>query len=191
MPNGLDFKLNDVPALEATPAERQREYEARWAQGGVTFMGSFADLLFNQTANDTAAEFVRRKIRETVRDPKVAETLSPRNVIGCKRLCVDTGYWETFNRPNVTLVDVSGAPIEEITARRPQGSGRGVPARRDRFRHRVRCHDGGFARGSISAAGPAGRSRRSGSRARAPISGWRWRASPTCSPSPARAALRF
>jgi cation diffusion facilitator CzcD-associated flavoprotein CzcO len=116
MPNGLDFKLNDVPALEAAPAEREREYEARWAQGGVTFMGSFADLLFNQAANDTAADFVRRKIRETVRDPKVAETLSPRNVIGCKRLCVDTDYWETFNRPNVTLVDVSRAPIEEITA---------------------------------------------------------------------------
>jgi cyclohexanone monooxygenase len=58
---------------------------------------------------------VRSKIRETVRDPTIAEALSPRNIIGCKRLCVDTGYWETFNRPNVTLIDVSGAPIEEIT----------------------------------------------------------------------------
>jgi cation diffusion facilitator CzcD-associated flavoprotein CzcO len=115
MPNGLDFKYSEVSALEATAEERQREYEARWAAGGVAFMGSFADLLFNQAANDTAAEFVRGKIRETVRDPKVAEALSPRNVIGCKRLCVDTGYWETFNRSNVTLVDVSDAPIEEIT----------------------------------------------------------------------------
>jgi cation diffusion facilitator CzcD-associated flavoprotein CzcO len=115
MPNGLDFKFNDVPALAATPEEREREYQARWVEGGVTFMGSFADLLFNQAANDTAAAFVRGKIRETVRDPKVAQALSPRNIIGCKRLCVDTGYWDTFNRPNVTLVDVSGAPIEEIT----------------------------------------------------------------------------
>jgi cyclohexanone monooxygenase len=116
MPNGLDFKFNPVSALDATPEERRREYEARWAEGGVTFMGSFGDLLLNPAANDTAAEFVRRKIRETVRDPNVAEALSPRNVIGCKRLCVDTGYWETFNRPNVTLVDVSGTPIEGITS---------------------------------------------------------------------------
>src|SRR5258708_14991353 len=62
-----------------------------------------------------AAEFVRGKIREIVHDPEIAEMLSPRNVIGCKRLCVDTGYWETYNRPNVTLIDVSGEPIEAIT----------------------------------------------------------------------------
>src|ERR1043166_5761413 len=62
------------------------------------------------------ADFVRGKIREIVKDPKTAELLSPKNIIGCKRLCVDTGYWETFNRPNVTLVDVSDPPIERITA---------------------------------------------------------------------------
>jgi cyclohexanone monooxygenase len=78
-------------------------------------MGAFKDLLADQSANDTAAEFVRSKIRETVRDPKLAHALSPSYIIGCKRLCVDTGYWETFNRPNVTLVDVSRTPIEEIT----------------------------------------------------------------------------
>lgn len=70
--------------------------------------------MFNQEANDTAAEFVRAKIRDIVHDPEVAELLSPRNVIGCKRLCVDADYWATFNRPNVTLVDISEAPIEEI-----------------------------------------------------------------------------
>src|SRR6266404_1116148 len=58
---------------------------------------------------------VRGKIREIVHDPEVAEMLSPRNVIGCKRLCVDTGYWATYNRPNVTLIDVSDKPIEAIT----------------------------------------------------------------------------
>ena len=78
-------------------------------------LGAFGDLLYNQAANDLAAEFVRGKIREIVRDPEVAELLSPRNVIGCKRLCVDTGYWETYNRPNVTLIDVGGEPIEAIT----------------------------------------------------------------------------
>ena len=66
-------------------------------------------------ANETAAEFVRAKIREIVKDPEVAERLSPKTVIGCKRLCVDTGYFETFNRDNVELVDVSETPIEEIT----------------------------------------------------------------------------
>jgi cation diffusion facilitator CzcD-associated flavoprotein CzcO len=78
-------------------------------------LGAFCDLLYNQAANDLAAEFVRGKIREIVHDPEIAEMLSPCNVIGCKRLCVDTGYWETYNRPNVTLIDVSGEPIEAIT----------------------------------------------------------------------------
>ncbi len=82
-------------------------YEARWEEGGLPFLGAFIDLLFNPEANDTAAEFVRGKIHEIVHDPAVAELLSPRTVIGCKRLCVDTGYFETFNRPNVHLVDVS------------------------------------------------------------------------------------
>ena len=127
MPNGLDFVFNPVSAVEATTEERQREYEARWAQGGVTFMGSFGDLLLNQAANDTAAEFVRGKIRETVRDPEVARTLSPRNIIGCKRLCVDTGYWETFNRTNVSLIDVGGTPIEEIMPEGLQVGGKNYP----------------------------------------------------------------
>jgi cyclohexanone monooxygenase len=114
MPNGLDFELNPGSAVEAAPTARRREYERRWAYGGVTFMGAFSDLLASQAANDTAAEFVRDRIRETVRDPKLAELLSPSYIIGCKRLCVDTGYWETFNRENVTLVDVRNTPIEEI-----------------------------------------------------------------------------
>jgi cyclohexanone monooxygenase len=124
MPNGVDFGYNEMSALEATPEERQREYEARWARGGVAFMGAFADLLVNQAANDTAAEFVHGKIRETVRDPNVAQALSPRYIIGCKRLCVDTGYWEAFNRSNVDLVDVSRTPIEEITRRGIRANGR-------------------------------------------------------------------
>jgi cation diffusion facilitator CzcD-associated flavoprotein CzcO len=67
---------------------------------------------------------VRRKIRETVRDPALAEKLSPRYVIGCKRLCVDTGYYDTFNRDNVTLVDVSSTAIEAITPSGVQVAGR-------------------------------------------------------------------
>jgi cation diffusion facilitator CzcD-associated flavoprotein CzcO len=112
---GLDFDFNMVSALAVGEEECQREFEARWAHGGLPFLGAFGDLLYNKAANDLAAEFVRGKIREIVYDPEVAELLSPRNVFGCKRLCVDTGYWETYNRPNVTLIDVSDEPIEAIT----------------------------------------------------------------------------
>jgi cyclohexanone monooxygenase len=116
-PFGANFPRNETSALEVTPEEREREYEARWQRGGLAFMTSFADLLRDRDANATAAEFVRRKIREIVRDPAVAEKLAPKQILGCKRLCVDTGYYATFNRPNVTLVDVSETPIEAITPR--------------------------------------------------------------------------
>ncbi len=112
--SGIDFRLNPDSALAVDPQARLREYEARWAHGGTTFMGAFSDLLFDRDANETAAAFVREKIREIVRDPAVAEALSPHDIIGCKRLCVDTDYYATFNRPNVTLVDVSSTPIEAI-----------------------------------------------------------------------------
>ena len=87
-------------------------------------MGAFSDLLFNPDSNETAAAFVRSKIREIVHDPAVAKILSPHNVIGCKRLCVDTGYYATFNRPNVTLVDVSDSPIETITSKGIRAKGK-------------------------------------------------------------------
>jgi cyclohexanone monooxygenase len=115
MANGMAFDFNETPALEASAEERRREYDARWAHGGTMFMGAFGDLLRDREANETAAEFVRGKIHETVRDPAVAALLSPHEIIGCKRLCVDTDYYETFNRANVTLVDVSASPIEKLT----------------------------------------------------------------------------
>ncbi len=112
---GWDARLNERSALEAGEEERQAEYEARWTTGGLFFYGAYLDLLSSKEANDTAAEFLRAKIRGIVHDPVVAEALSPRQAVGCKRLCVDTGYFETFNRRNVTLVDVRKSPIEEIT----------------------------------------------------------------------------
>lgn len=109
--------LNNVSALDVTPEERQRIYQERWANGGTAFMASFNDLITNQAANDTAAEFVRSKIRETVADTATAESLCPTDYpIGTKRICIDTDYFETFNRPNVALVDLRKTPIEEITA---------------------------------------------------------------------------
>ena len=112
---GIDFTVNEKKALDVSPVEREREYEARWARGGFHFYGCFADLALDLGANETAQDFIRAKIRTTVRDPMVAAMLSPTNVFGCKRLCVDTGYWQTFNRPNVTLVDVAAEPIEALT----------------------------------------------------------------------------
>jgi cyclohexanone monooxygenase len=112
---GSRTPVNDISALATDTADRESEFERRWEIGGFQFMGSFNDLLLLPDANETAADFVRQKIRETVRDPEVAERLVPSNVIGCKRLCLDTGYFETFNRDNVDLVDVSESPIEITT----------------------------------------------------------------------------
>jgi cyclohexanone monooxygenase len=105
----------EQPAIEVSEQERRAEYEARWAEGGLTYLGAFADLLVNAESNTTAADFVRERIAETVHDPDVAKKLMPDTVIGCKRMCVDTGYYATYNRPNVHLVDLRETPIEEIT----------------------------------------------------------------------------
>ena len=78
---------------------------------------AFADLLLNKESNDTAAEFIRRQIRAAVNDPEIAELLTPTNVVGCKRLCVDTGYYATYNRPNVHLVDTDGHPAVADSSR--------------------------------------------------------------------------
>jgi len=113
---GFVVERNDLSALEVSAEERLREYESRWSRGGLGFNATFADLLTSKDANDTAAEFFRAKIRAAVRDPVVAETLSPRHYpVGTKRLCVDTDYYDTFNRDNVTLIDLRTAPIEAIT----------------------------------------------------------------------------
>jgi cyclohexanone monooxygenase len=113
---GFVVERNDASALAVPPDERQREYEMRWGRGGLGFSSTFADLLTNKAANDTAAEFFHAKIRATVRDPSVAEALTPTDYpLGTKRLCVDTSYYDTFNRDNVTLVDIRKAPIEAIT----------------------------------------------------------------------------
>ncbi|MEZ5854850.1 MAG: NAD(P)/FAD-dependent oxidoreductase [Hyphomicrobiaceae bacterium] len=114
--NGILSNFNDVSALAVTETERQSQYHARWLTGGTTFMAAFNDLATSKAANDTAAEFVRNRIRATVKDAAVAELLAPKDYpIGTKRICADTDYFETYNRPNVSLVDIKKAPIAEIT----------------------------------------------------------------------------
>ncbi len=117
MPLGFGSRqpTNDLPALAVGPAERRAVYEERWQLGGLSFLGSFSDLLVDRAANATAADFVREKIAGIVEDPEVAERLMPDTVLGCRRLCVDTGYYRTFNRDNVELVDVTATPIDEVT----------------------------------------------------------------------------
>ena len=106
---------NVMVLLDATPEERERELEKRWQLGGFNYQYAFADALTDPDANEIAAEFVRDKIRERVKDPEVAEILCPQDhPFGTKRLCVDTDYYETFNRDNVTLVDLRRTPLARI-----------------------------------------------------------------------------
>jgi len=115
--NGIYTTPPDRGALDDGENERRAKYEARWTYGGLTFMQVYNNLALDKAANDTAADFVRDKIAETVRDKATAKLLQPdTHPIGTKRICIDTDYFETFNRPNVSLVDIRTNPIEEITA---------------------------------------------------------------------------
>jgi cation diffusion facilitator CzcD-associated flavoprotein CzcO len=103
-------------ALEVSEEERNKVFEAAWGQGAFTLAAAFTDLMTNEEANFHAAEFVRNKIRATVKDQEVAELLAPKDYpIFTKRICLDTGYYQVYNQDNVTLVDVKTNPIEEIT----------------------------------------------------------------------------
>jgi cyclohexanone monooxygenase len=109
------FPANPASIFDAMPAEREAAFEARWSRGGPGLLGTYGDVMIDRAANEIAAEFVREKIRQIVSDPETAALLSPTQVLGCKRICLDTGYYATFNQPNVHLVDVGSAPIEQIT----------------------------------------------------------------------------
>lgn len=112
---GSDGVFSTESALSVSKNERDKEYERRWQYGGLTFMGAYGDLLTNKESNDTLAQFVHEKIRSIVKDPSVAKLLIPPNIIGGKRLCVDTNYYATYNRSNVKLIDLHSQPIAKIT----------------------------------------------------------------------------
>lgn len=99
---------------ELDEAERRAAFEARWAEGGVLFGKVFDGQTVDRGINDAARAFAVEKIRSLVKDPEVAESLVPDHAIGTKRICTDSGYYETFNRPNVSLVDLRKDPIVEI-----------------------------------------------------------------------------
>jgi len=114
---GVVVPMPEHSALAVDDDARDAHYDRAWETGALYGMvAAFNDLLIDRDANDTAAEYVRARIRETVNDPAVAECLSPRNhPFGTKRPCLDTDYYATFNRDNVTLVDVRATPIVAIT----------------------------------------------------------------------------
>ena len=114
-PTGCWWTVNPVTADEMSASARRRELEARWKTGGLCMYSVFKDVLMNDEANEIAADFIREQIHRLVHDPQLATLLSPHSFVGCKRICLDTDYYATFNRPNVTLVDISDAPVEEIT----------------------------------------------------------------------------
>ncbi|MGN5237926.1 MULTISPECIES: NAD(P)-binding domain-containing protein [unclassified Rhodococcus (in: high G+C Gram-positive bacteria)] len=113
---GSPFHPHPKGALEVGEEERRAAYEQRWNMGGVLFAKTFPDQTSNLEANDTARAFVEGKIRAMVDDPEVADRLIPKDhPIGTKRIVTDSGYYTTFNRDNVSLVDLRKTPITEIT----------------------------------------------------------------------------
>lgn len=122
--SGALYEYGQRGAFEVSDEERQREFDARWARGGANFTHAFNDLFKDKAANELAADYVRGKIREIVKDPAVAAKLTPTDhAIGTKRICVDTDYYATFNRENVTLVDARETPITRITSAGIETSG--------------------------------------------------------------------
>jgi cyclohexanone monooxygenase len=116
-PGGFQNFNNDALATQTAPEEIRAELERRWAWGGFRILGAFADSAIDPAANRIIHDFIAEKIREQVNDPAVAELLTPKDhPFGTKRPCVDTGYYATFNRSNVKLVDLKTTPIATFNA---------------------------------------------------------------------------
>jgi len=115
-PSGLGFVPDTRSAIEVPADEREAAFEAAWNRLGFGFALTFKDILLNQASNDVASEFIRRKIAEQVHDPVLRDKLIPKDfAFGTRRPSVDSGYFAAFNRDNVSLIDISETPIEEIT----------------------------------------------------------------------------
>jgi cation diffusion facilitator CzcD-associated flavoprotein CzcO len=114
---GVPGAVPEKSALEVSDEERLATYEAAWNAGSLAaILGSYNDLMVDKAANDTAAEFIRSKVRSIVQDPDVAEILAPKDhPFGTKRPCLDSGYYATYNRDDVSLVDLRATSIKEIT----------------------------------------------------------------------------
>jgi len=115
-PNGHPFRISTTRVFEVDAAERREIMERAWEKGGLRFRGCFQDVLVSKAANDQVAGFIKSKIRETVKDPETARILSNfDHPYAAKRPPVDTNYFETYNRDNVSLVDIRSDPIARFT----------------------------------------------------------------------------
>jgi cation diffusion facilitator CzcD-associated flavoprotein CzcO len=114
---GVPYTQLQPSALAVSADERRRTFDERWNAGGFQlFIDSYQDILFDEKANDTIADYIRERIHERVADPAVADLLAPKGYpYGTKRPPLETNYYEVFNQDNVTLVDIKSAPIESIT----------------------------------------------------------------------------
>ena len=111
------FPVNEDSAKAASDLEFQDRMNERWDYGGFSFYRAYADIVIDQESNERVAHYVRNRIAEVVDDPAVADLLSPSNTIACKRPCLDTRYYETFNLDHVDLVDIADDGIERISER--------------------------------------------------------------------------
>jgi cyclohexanone monooxygenase len=117
-PAGTEMTKSVTPAASLTADERHTLLQEKWLRGGPAIIAVFADVLLDEDANDVVASYFRAQIAAIVDDPATAELLTPSGYpIGAKRICVDTDYYETYNRPNVSLVSIRNTPIERITER--------------------------------------------------------------------------
>jgi cation diffusion facilitator CzcD-associated flavoprotein CzcO len=111
----MDLPMCENGAADFSPEDQQRELERAWEIGGFRFLfNTFNDVWLDGTANEIASEFIRSKIRAIVKDPATAELLCPKYPLAAKRPPCGHGYYEAYNRDNVSLVDVSENPITEI-----------------------------------------------------------------------------
>ena len=127
-PNGHPFRISTTKVFEETEAQRKARYEAAWEKGGLQFRATYQDLVTNKKANDTAANFLKNKIKAIINDPETAESLS--NIdhpYAGKRPPIDTDYFETFNRDNVRLIDLKKHPISRITRQGIEIEGEQIP----------------------------------------------------------------
>jgi cation diffusion facilitator CzcD-associated flavoprotein CzcO len=123
--NGHPFRIASRKAVETSPEELKQIYEAAWQKGGLQFRATFEDLLTSNEANDTAAEFIRQKILNVVKDPEKAKVLADiDHPFAAKRPPIDSSYFETYNRDNISLVNLRQTPIEEIVPDGIKTSGR-------------------------------------------------------------------
>lgn len=114
---GVTLEQPEQGALEATPDQREEWLEFAWSRGGYAMIAAYPDTTTNMEVNAAVEEFVKKKTLERIPKPELVDKLMPQYPFAAKRLCVDTNYYETYARDNITLVDLRENPIQRVEAR--------------------------------------------------------------------------